>query len=71
MDIFNDPPKNGKLQMENAVTIDFGEPFAKATCNLEGDGPLALSAYEENAKLKLLSLLNLFLTLMPLPPSYL
>ena len=52
MDIFNGPPKNGKLQIELAVTIYLGEPFGKATCNLEGNGPLALSAYEENAKLK-------------------
>ena len=28
------------------MTIDFGEPFVKATYRLEGDGPLALAAYE-------------------------
>lgn len=49
--ILNDPPKSRKLQVELAITIDFGEPFVKATYNLEGDGPLALSAYEEIAKL--------------------
>jgi len=47
MNIFNDPPKKRKLQMELAITIDFGEPFVKETYNLEGDGPLALSEYEE------------------------
>ena len=29
------------------MTIDFGEPFVKATYTLEGDGALALAAYEE------------------------
>ena len=55
LDIFNDPPpppKESTVQMELAITIDFGEPFVKATYNLEGDGPLALSAHEEIAKLK-------------------
>lgn len=51
LDILNDPPKNRKLQMELAITIDFGEPFVKATYRLEGDGPLALNAYEEIAAL--------------------
>lgn len=66
MEILNDPPKNRKLQMELAITIDFGEPFVKATYKLEGDGPLALSAYEEITTLN--SVIS-FLTLMPLPPS--
>ena len=29
--ILNDPPKNRKLQMELAITVDVGEPFVKAT----------------------------------------
>ena len=33
--------------MELATTIEFGEPFVKATYRLEGDEPLALAAYEE------------------------
>ncbi len=43
----HDPPKNRKLQMELAVTVDVGEPFVKATYRLEGDGPLVFTAYEE------------------------
>ena len=35
----------------NLQSHDFGEPFVKATYNLEGDGPLALNAYEEITKL--------------------
>ena len=47
LEILNDPPKNRKLQMELAITVDVGEPFVKATYRLEGDGPLFFSAYEE------------------------
>ena len=50
--ILNDPPKNRKLQVELAITVDVGEPFVKATYRLEGDGPLVLSAYEEIAALR-------------------
>ena len=50
--ILNDPPKNRKLQVELAITVDVGEPFVKATYRLEGDGPLVLSAYEEIAELR-------------------
>ena len=32
--------------MEMAATVDVMEPFVKATYFLEGDGPLALHAYE-------------------------
>ena len=38
--------------MELAITVDFGEPFVKATYRLEGDGLLAFSAYEEIVKLQ-------------------
>ena len=38
--------------MELAITIDAGEPFVKATYRLEGDGPLALKAYEEISLLR-------------------
>ena len=51
-DILNDPPKNRKLQVELAITVDVGEPFVKATYQLEGDGPLVLSVYEEIAALR-------------------
>ena len=49
--ILSDPMKNVQLKMELAVVIDAGEPFVKATYTLEGDGPLALCAYEEIRKL--------------------
>lgn len=40
-----------KLQVEIAITVDAMEAFVKATYNLEGDGPLALTTYEEIRKL--------------------
>ena len=46
------PATRGKLlsmlskKVELAVTIDAAAPFVKATYNLEGDGPLALTCYE-------------------------
>ena len=52
LEILNDPPKNRKLQMEIAVTVDAGEPFVKATYRLEGDGPLVFTAYEEISTLR-------------------
>lgn len=52
LEILNDPPKNRKLQVELAVTVDAGEQFVKATYRLEGDGPLVFSAYEEIATLR-------------------
>lgn len=45
--ILEDPPKLRKLQMELAVMVDAMEPFVKATYLLEGDGVLALKAYEQ------------------------
>ena len=50
-EIISDPPKNHKLRMELAITIDAMEPFVKATYNLEGDRPLIFKAYEEIALL--------------------
>ena len=52
LEILNDPPKNRKLQIELAITVDVGEPLVKATYRLEGDGPLVFSAYEEIATLQ-------------------
>ena len=49
--ILSDPVKNVQLKMELAVVIDAGELFVKSTYTLEGDGPLALCAYEEIRKL--------------------
>ena len=46
LEILHDPAKSRKLQMELAVTIDAMQPFVKVTYILEGDGPLALVAYE-------------------------
>ena len=41
-----------KLLIELAVDVDAGEPFVKATYNLEGDGPLALECYDILNKVK-------------------
>ena len=51
LDMFNDQPTMRKLQIEIAITIDAMEAHVKATYNLEGDGALALSAYDEICKL--------------------
>ena len=44
--VFSDRQKYEYLQLELAVVIDAGEPFVKATYNLEGDGALAFKCYE-------------------------
>ncbi len=44
LEILHDSPKNRKLQMKLAMTIDAGEPFVKAAYR---DGPHIFSAYEE------------------------
>ena len=36
-----------KLKMEISITVDAMEPFVKATYTMEGDGPLALVAYQQ------------------------
>ena len=36
-----------KLKMEISITVDAMEPFVKATYTLEGDGPIALIAYQQ------------------------
>lgn len=41
--ILSDQGKSVYLQIELAVVVDAGKKFVKATYNLEGDGPLALS----------------------------
>lgn len=46
-DICNQPQQQALLKIELAATVDAMEPFVKATYNLEGDGPLALRAYQE------------------------
>ena len=47
IDICGQPQQQALLKIELAVTVDAMEPFVKATYNQEGDGPLALRAYEE------------------------
>ena len=44
--ILQNPQEKAHLMVELAVTIDAGMSFVKATYNLEGDGPLALTCYE-------------------------
>ena len=36
-----------RIQIQLAVTVEFGEPFVQATYRLEGDAALCLNAYEE------------------------
>ena len=46
-DIVYDQRRLGCLRVELSVTVYAMEPFVKATYNLEGDGPLAVRAYQE------------------------
>ena len=50
-DILTDSLKKLQVKLELAVVIDAGEYFVKGTYNLEGGGPLALTAYEELRKI--------------------
>ena len=50
-EIANDFIKSVQLKVELAVLVDVGELFVQGTYKLEGDGPLALCAYEEIRKL--------------------
>ncbi len=52
LEILDHDPDKRKLCMELAVVVDAGEPIVKATYRLEGDGPLALTAYEEISTLR-------------------
>ena len=45
--IIDEAPACRKLKMELAITVNAMEPFVKATYVLEGDGPLALLAYQK------------------------
>ena len=42
---FDDPQKIRHAKLELAAVVDYGEPFVKATHNLECDGLVALSCY--------------------------
>ena len=44
--------QRAQLQIELAIAVDAGEPFVKCTYNLEGDGPLSLTCYEQISELK-------------------
>jgi len=44
--ILTDHEKRKRLKLELAAIINWGEVFAKATYNLEGDGPMSFTAYE-------------------------
>ena len=46
LSVLRDPCEKKHIQVELAATIDEGMPFVKATYNLEGDGPLALTCYD-------------------------
>lgn len=45
-DILNSPANSRKLKIELAATVDAMHPFVRVTYNLEGDGPLSLTAHE-------------------------
>ena len=51
LDILNDLPTQRRLKIELAITMDSMEPFVKACYMLQGDGPLALIAYEQIHKI--------------------
>ena len=46
LEILLNPTTMAFLQIELAAVVDAGEGFVKATYNLEGDGPLALTCFE-------------------------
>ena len=48
--ILTSPEKLIHVKLELASVVDWGEVFIKATYNLEGDGPLAFTCYEEVQK---------------------
>lgn len=48
---FNDQMRRVHLYLELASVIDWGDHFVKATYNLESDGPLCLTCYEEIDKI--------------------
>ena len=52
LDLLNDSKKKTCLQMELAAVVDAGEPFVKATYNLEGDGALVFKCYDQIQTLK-------------------
>ena len=49
--ILQDVQKYSKLQLKLATVIDTGEPFVKATHNLEGDCPLVFGCFDVLASL--------------------
>ena len=46
LNFFEDSQKLKYLKIELVAVVDWGEAFVKATYNLKGDGPLALTCYE-------------------------
>ena len=46
LQLFSDKRKTEYLQLEFAAVVDAGEPFVKATYQLEGDGGLVFRYYE-------------------------
>ena len=52
LDMLHHLPTVIQLKVELAIVIDFGEQFVKSTYNLEGDGALIITCYEEILKLR-------------------
>ena len=45
--ILQDPQRRPYLMVELAIVVDAGKQFVQATYNLEGDGPLSFTCYEQ------------------------
>ena len=54
LDMLHHLPTVIQWKVELAIVIDFGEQFVKSTYNLEGDGALIVTCYEEILKLQAL-----------------
>ena len=52
LDILLSSQSKGQLILELAAVVNVGEHFVKSTYNLEGDGPLAITCFEEIVKLR-------------------
>ena len=51
LDVLNNLQKYAGVHIELVGVVDWREPFVKACCFLEGDGPLAVDCYETIEKL--------------------
>jgi len=66
---FDDPQKIRHVKLELAAVVDYGVPFVKATCNLEGDGLKVLSCYETVQEIVAFIVPNLMATIRDASPN--